>query len=81
MSFEKIIKILEKHLAINMEEGTAHCEPPGPRLVKEFIGKNYISKAKVDETITVFNSTPNIWTDALVAQKAFAKLLKDLKLQ
>ena len=81
MSFEEIIKIIEKHLAINMEEGTAHCEPPGPRLVKKFIEKNYVSKAKVDEAITEFNSTPSIWIDALVAQKAFAKLLKDLKLQ
>ncbi len=43
--------------------------------------KNAIDKAKVEEAIIDFNSTPNVWSDSLVSDKAFRKLLKDLGLK
>ena len=46
MTAEKIIKIVEENLAIDLINGTAWCEPPGPRLVKEYLEKNYIKKNK-----------------------------------
>ena len=39
-----------------------------------------ISKRKVKDAIMEFNSTPNVYNDPLVLDKAFRKLLKDLEL-
>ena len=52
MSAEEIIKIVEDNTAVGTDpKFTVWCEPPGTKLVKEYLEKNYIKKVNVTDTI------------------------------